>query len=42
MSFSKTLYPLFSTGSTRKTGKHPDMAEKLFTGMSQNVSGIET
>ena len=26
----------------RKTGKHPDMAEKLFTGMSQNVSDIET
>ena len=26
----------------RKTGKHPDMAEKLLTGMSQNVSDIGT
>ena len=34
MSLGKTLYPLLSTGgSTRKTGGHSNMAEKLLTGM---------
>ena len=30
MSLSKTLYPLLSTGSTKKTG--PDITEKVLTG----------
>ena len=36
VSWSKTLYPLLSTGSTQepmKTGNHPDLTEKLLTGM---------
>ena len=33
MSFSKTLYPLLSAGSTQEDRKMSDMTEKLLTGM---------
>ena len=33
MSLSKTLYPLFSTGSTQEDKKCPNMIEELLTGM---------
>ena len=32
MSLSKTLYPMLSAGTTRKTGNYSDITDKLMTG----------
>ena len=41
MSFSKTLYPLLSTGSTQEDRIHPAMTEKLLTG-TESINTIKT